>query len=46
MTNINVVQIYGHIAPIGDLDDLGVGPSIQQVDLEVSKYDVYPGDHT
>ncbi|KAH0781398.1 hypothetical protein KY290_000996 [Solanum tuberosum] len=44
-TNNKVVPISSHIAPSGDLVYLDPGPSIQHVDLEVSKYDVSSEDH-
>uniref|UniRef100_M1DQG5 Reverse transcriptase n=1 Tax=Solanum tuberosum TaxID=4113 RepID=M1DQG5_SOLTU len=44
-TNRKVVPISTHIAPYGDLIYLNLGPSIQHVDLEVSKYDMSPEDH-
>ncbi|KAG5613709.1 hypothetical protein H5410_013533 [Solanum commersonii] len=40
-----VVPISSHIAPSGYLVYLDPGPSIQHVDLEVSKYDTSPEDH-
>ncbi|KAH0729911.1 hypothetical protein KY289_001099 [Solanum tuberosum] len=40
-----VVPMSSHIAPSGDLVYLDPGPSIQHVELEVSKYDVSPEDH-
>ncbi|WMV32895.1 hypothetical protein MTR67_026280 [Solanum verrucosum] len=44
-TNNKVVPISSHIAPSGDLVYLDLGPSIQHVDLEVSKYDMSPEDY-
>ncbi|KAH0671251.1 hypothetical protein KY285_023645 [Solanum tuberosum] len=43
--NSKVVPISSHTAPSGDLIYLDPGPSIQHVDLEVSKYDMSPEDH-
>ncbi|KAH0665237.1 hypothetical protein KY285_026443 [Solanum tuberosum] len=44
-TNNKVVPISSHIAPSRDLVYLDRDPSIQHVDLEVSKYDMSPEDH-
>uniref|UniRef100_M1DYV4 Uncharacterized protein n=1 Tax=Solanum tuberosum TaxID=4113 RepID=M1DYV4_SOLTU len=44
-TNNKVVPISSRIAPSWDLVYLDPGPSIQHVDLEVSKYDMSPEDH-
>ncbi|KAG5606040.1 hypothetical protein H5410_027532 [Solanum commersonii] len=44
-TNSKVVPISSHTTPSGDLFCLDPGPSIQHVDLEVSKYDMSPEDH-
>ncbi|KAH0652688.1 hypothetical protein KY289_030366 [Solanum tuberosum] len=44
-TDSKVVPISSRIAPSGDLVYLYLCPSIQHVDLEVSKYDMSPEDH-
>uniref|UniRef100_M1DQ77 Uncharacterized protein n=1 Tax=Solanum tuberosum TaxID=4113 RepID=M1DQ77_SOLTU len=40
-----VVPMSSHIAPFGELVYLDPCPSIEHVELEVSKYDVSPEDH-